>query len=812
MLCSRHLRAAPLVVALLLAGAATVAGPLAAQETTPQESGDEEIRGLADEVATTDNAEFAWNDAVRLTGFKNRATPFVVEAVGEPDATPLGKVVLSRVLMALGERARATETLLAVAASEAPVALRVEAIRLLEDAADDSYEDELWAMLDNALDPRERAALGKTLWRLTKDIEAKAKLRDLLASDDFDIQVAGAIALAEVGDFGEHVRAVLQRIRDEPTGRGRLADALLTQSEWVRITETAREAATREPEVAEAVPAVPLEAIVLDALRRVKTFYVDPESLDERKLWEGAARGLVAAVGDPHTTFQSAAERENWTDHLTKEYGGIGAYVGYDKEGFFIISRPMFGSPAWKSKLRSGDRVISVDGWETIGEDINEIVKHLRGPADQDVTVEIVRKGWTEPRKITLTRGNIKVPTVYADLLPGGVGYVMVDTFAKNTADEFRRTLRDLERRGARAIVLDLRWNSGGYLRTAQSMADYLLPPGKLVVETAGRAGVHPDETYITKGSSSAWSRSVPIRVLVNGASASASEILSGCLQVHGRASVVGLRTYGKGSVQNVYPIFTRPFAEPWTDINDNGAWDDREPFDDRNENGRRDAGEAYLDLDKNGRWNPAEPYEDANANSQYDSPAVKVTIAKYYVGRRPGAHQINPHRVEMIVGGKREWLGGIEPDLPVASDAIDGWRAEAISKLEEQGVFDVYIDKVFETDNDTMMRLAVSDTRNPADYPRFAEFYASLDTQLSEEDVWYWLHSLLRTKASDKLGRLLVGDWAVDAQLQRAIGDLGDAVGAVAEAPEYTFIAERTFDVPDSYKPEILAKARPVK
>lgn len=806
MLFPRSFRAAPLA-ALLLAGAVLVGGPVLAQD-----QGDEEIRGLADAVATADDAGYAWNDALRLAEYKEKATPFVVEAVGTADATPLGRVALSRVLLALGERSRATEALLAVAGSDAPVAVRVEAVRLLEDAADDTYEDQLWALLDNALDPRLRAALGKTLWRLTKDLEAKARLRDLLKSEDIDIRVAGAIALAEVGDFGEHVRAVLQQIRDEPTDRGRLADALLSKSEWVRITESAREAESRPEEIPEAAPASPLEAILLETLQRVRAFYVHPDNLEDQKLWEGAARGLVAAVGDPYTVFQSAAERESWNDNLTKEYGGIGAYVGYDEDGFFIITRPMFGSPAWNAKLRSGDRVISVDGWETSGEDLNEIVKHLRGPANEPVTVEVVRKGWTEPRKITLTRGFIRVPTVYTEFLPGNVGYVMVDNFAKNTAEEFRQALRDLERQGATSLVLDLRWNSGGYLRTAEQMADYLLPAGDLVVETAGRPGVHPDETYVSKGSSSEWSRSVPLRVLINGASASASEILSGCLQAHGRAKIVGLRSYGKGSVQNVYPIFTQPFAEAWTDLNRNGGWDDAEPWDDRNENGRRDAGEPYLDLDKNGRWSPAEPYTDANGNGQYDSPAIKVTIAKYYVGTRPGAHEINPHRQEMIVNGRREWLGGIEPDLPIASDDIEGWRAEAIADLEEAGVFDAYLEKAIEAHHDTMMRLALQDTRNPSDYPGFAEFFTGLDTKLSEQDVWFWLHSRLRAKASDRLGRLLVGDWAIDAQLQRAIFDLMSSVDALGKIPSYAFLTERAFEIPDNHKPENLAKARPVE
>ena len=422
----RSPRVLPTAAALLLAGASLLAGPALAQEDV-----DEEIRGLADAVATAEDAGYAWNDAVRLGEYKNKATPFVVEALGMDDTTPLGRVVLARVLLNVGERGQAADALLGVAGSDAPVALRIEAIRLLEDAADDTYEDDLWPMLDDALDHRLRAALGKTLWRLTKDLEAKGKLRDLLRSDDFDIRVSGAIALAEVGDFGEHVRAVLQRIRDEPTERGRLADALLSKSEWVRITEAAREAPA--PEVSDTIPSDPLEKLVWDTMKKLRRFYVDPEKLeDQQKLWEGAARGLVSSVGDPYTTFQSAEERDSWTDHLTKEYGGIGAYVGYDKEGFFIITRPMFGSPAWKANLRSGDRVLAVDGWETTGEELDEIVKHLRGPADEPVTIKVVRKGFTEAKEMTLTRGSIRVPTVYSDVLPG--------TSATSSSTTSRRT------------------------------------------------------------------------------------------------------------------------------------------------------------------------------------------------------------------------------------------------------------------------------------------------------------------------------------------------------------------------------------
>ena len=417
---------------------------------------------------------------------------------------------------------------------------------------------------------------------------------------------------------------------------------------------------------------------------------------------------------------------------------------------------------------------------------------------------------------MSLVRAQIKVPTVYTALLPGKVGYVQVDNFAKNTAEEFRDGLEALRRQGAESVVLDLRYNSGGLLRTAEELADYVLPSGKLVVETKGRSGVYRNESYVSTGTSTSWSRSVPLTVLVNGSSASASEILSGALQMHGRAKVVGERTFGKGSVQNVYPLFTSPYAERFTDTNGNRGWDDDEPFEDRNENGQWDKGERFADYDGNERWSPAEPYVDANGNKRYDSPAVKVTIAKYYVGRKHGAYEFNPNRQEMIVEGRRVWLGGIEPDVAVEFDPFDGWRNEAIAKLEEKKVFQGYIDEYFDANRERLIELAQRDTRNPGDWPRFEEFYASLgDTKLSREDVWYWLHLRVRDHASSVLGKLLVGDWAVDPQIQRAILALRQESPEDAElrrAPEYSFIETKEWTTPATYGPEALKSARPVK
>lgn len=784
-----------------------------ARGVAQDESSEAEIQELAEMVATQEDPQFAWNDALRLADFEDEAVTFAVEAAKLPDATPLGRIAIARVLLELGERGRAGQVLIDVAASEAPVALRVEAVDVLGETAEDRHEDRLYEILDTALDPRLRASIAKALWNLTKDIDAKQRLRDLLRSDDLDLRIAGALALAEVRDFSEEVRAVLERIRFEPTYRGRLADALLEKDDTERMAVASVPRATPPSETE--FDLGPAE-VVQKALERLQEQFVDPGQLtDTAKLWEGAAKGLVEAVGDPYTTYQSTDDREQWNDNLQKEYGGIGAYVGFNQDDIFTITRPMFQGPAWNADLRAGTMILEVDGVPTTGKDLTDIVKILRGEPGSTVTLSIYRRGWEKPRERKLVRGKIQVPSVYHDLLPGGVGYVLVETFGSRTSQEFIQALDTLRKAGANSLVLDLRSNTGGYLSTAQRMAEALLPAGKLVVETKGRPDAGVVDAYVTRGMSIPWSRETPLVVLIDNASASASEILAGALHKHGRAKLVGLRSFGKGSVQNVYPVCVEPFCEPWTDRDGNGHRDDEEPYRDNNGNGTFDEGEPYFDRNEDGRWSPAEPFVDRNGNGQFDAPAVKVTIAKYYVSTEQGRFEFNPHREEMLVAGERVWLGGLEPDFPVSAAEMEGWESEEIARLEEAGRFDEYIDTQYPPNKELFMQLVRRDTRNPqADYPGFNEFYASLETKLDETAVWRWLHAKLRNHASNDIGKLLVGDFAVDPQLQRAILELrrsADAAPELSEASEYEFLESVDFDVPSTYG-EALEKARPVK
>jgi carboxyl-terminal processing protease len=819
---SHRLRALAASTALTLLVLAAPGSSARADEPGKDSSAD--IKSLAESVATATNDRDAWNDAVKLAGYKEKAAPFAVDAAGMADATALGRVALGRVLLQVRENGRAAQVLLKVVGSEAPAEMKIAAVTLVaETDGDEETETGVKKLLDESMDPRVRAAAAKTLWVIAKDLEAKTRLKELLRSDDLDTRVEGALALAEIRDFNPEVKVVLQSLRTEPTARGRIAHALLTAQETESLLPRNPEAPAGRPAPAAAGGADPKFALLLDALRRLRERYVDPSKLDDKKLFEGAARGLVEAAGDQYTVYQSSEEHQSWDDDVVKkEYGGIGAYVGFDPDGIFSITRPMFGSPAWNANLKPGDRILRITDkrndppeFDTQGQEMDVIIRHLKGPPKTEVTITVARPGWRETRDIPLVRAMIQVPSVYSAMLPGKVGYVNVDSFAQKTPAEFGAAVAALKNEGATGLVLDLRYNGGGLLRVAEAMADYLLPKGTLVVETKGRAEDGPQETYVTKGFSDEWSRTVPLVVLINGYSASASEILSGSLQINGRAKVVGERSFGKGSVQNLYWLYDRPFAEPFTDSDGDGQWFPGDPFTDSNGNGKWDAGEKFEDWANNGRYTPAEPYEDLNANRRFDAPAVKITIAKYYIGRTPGTYEVTPQRNEMIVAGRRAVLGGIEPDFPVAADEFEGWRNEEIAKLEEKKAFEKYLDERFGEQKDLMLQLAQDDGRDPSRYPKFDEFHQSLGTKLSREEVWYWLHVRTRQYASNALGKLLVGDWLVDTQLQRAIqvvGTMPAAAENVKSAAPYSWVLAKDYPVPPTYSPEALKAARPVR
>jgi carboxyl-terminal processing protease len=263
-------------------------------------------------------------------------------------------------------------------------------------------------------------------------------------------------------------------------------------------------------------------------------------------LMRGAIRGMLAALGDQHTSYMDPDQFRQVNAGLGQEYEGIGAYVDTTGEYMTIIS-PMPGSPAEKAGLKSGDTIIKVDGEDMTGIDGNLVLKRVLGPAGTPVTLTIVRKGEDKPFDVTIVRQKIKILTTESKMLDKGIGYIKLTSFGENTKAELEKAITDLKAQNPKGLILDLRGNGGGYLETAIDVASQFLPKGVVVSEEYGDG--RKDTYEVRQGG---LATDIPLVILVNEGSASASEITAGAIQDYGRGKLVGVKTYGKGSVQIV--------------------------------------------------------------------------------------------------------------------------------------------------------------------------------------------------------------------------------------------------------------------
>ncbi len=274
-----------------------------------------------------------------------------------------------------------------------------------------------------------------------------------------------------------------------------------------------------------------------------------------------AAEGGLGAL-DRFTSFIWPAEVEEFRKHTVGEFSGVGIQIGKDEGGLRVVS-PLEGTPAYDEGIQPGDLIVKIDGKSAQGMSLNRAVMAITGPPGTQVVLTIHREGVKHEIDVPLTRARIKIHTVKGykrdeankwDYMIDSelkIAYVRVASFMDNTVDELKQTLEELQKRDVRGVILDLRVNPGGLLRSAVEMAELFLPKDKLIVKTQGR---RPDDTHRTE-SRAAATLHLPLIVMVNGASASASEIVAGAIKDHGLGLVLGERTYGKGSVQNLLPI-----------------------------------------------------------------------------------------------------------------------------------------------------------------------------------------------------------------------------------------------------------------
>lgn len=284
--------------------------------------------------------------------------------------------------------------------------------------------------------------------------------------------------------------------------------------------------------------------------RIVERDFYDRGQIDHQKLIYGAIKGMVDAVGDPYTVYQTPSQRELNDTDLRGSFDGIGIQVDM-KDNRLTVVAPIEGSPAEAAGFRPGDIVLEVDGKSLAGKTLNDTVGLIRGQRGTPVTLTILRPGTSDPFPVTVVRAEIKLKSVRARVLDDGVGYLRISSFSASTGTEMAAAVKDLMSKQPRGLIVDLRNNPGGYLQTSVEAAAQFMDPGSVVLYQ--QSGNGDRKTYRTEGGGVATG--LPLVVLVNKGSASASEIMAGALRDSGRATLIGEKTFGKGTVQNVHEL-----------------------------------------------------------------------------------------------------------------------------------------------------------------------------------------------------------------------------------------------------------------
>jgi carboxyl-terminal processing protease len=285
------------------------------------------------------------------------------------------------------------------------------------------------------------------------------------------------------------------------------------------------------------------------AYREVDRSYVDP--IEPGKMIRTAIEAMFKSL-DPYTNFYSESEIEDFRFMTTGKYGGIGAVIG-TIDGKTVVIDPYEGFPANKAGLHPGDEIIEIDGTKVTGKDNDGISKLLKGSPKTKVVLTIQKFGSTTPEKITIEREEISLsPVTYQGMINAEVGYIQFESFTEGSAEKIKKAFTDLKSKGMKKLILDLRNNGGGSLDEAVNIVGMFVPKNSLVVDTRGRRAEY-SQKYFTRNQP--IDTEIPLVVLVNENSASASEIVSGCIQDYDRGVVIGARTFGKGLVQTVRPL-----------------------------------------------------------------------------------------------------------------------------------------------------------------------------------------------------------------------------------------------------------------
>lgn len=310
------------------------------------------------------------------------------------------------------------------------------------------------------------------------------------------------------------------------------------------------EGATNIAPSASGTPSAADFSVFWQAWQDLNEYYLNnPSTTDQDKLY-GAITGLVGATGDPYTEFFDPKDSTQFQQDITGNFGGIGAELGTNASGSVVVISPLADTPAAKAGLKPEDEIVGVNGSSTEGLGVDDVVNIVRGPVGSTVTLSILRAGWSAPRDFKIVRANINVPTVQF-AMKGDVAVITLNEFTQDADTLFYQALQKAVSSNAQGLVIDLRGDPGGYLEVAVDLAGYFLKPGSQVVKEVGRAV--PTQNYTAQGNGAL--DAMPMAILIDGGTASAAEILSGALHDNRNIPLVGERSFGKGTVQQLFDL-----------------------------------------------------------------------------------------------------------------------------------------------------------------------------------------------------------------------------------------------------------------
>lgn len=299
-------------------------------------------------------------------------------------------------------------------------------------------------------------------------------------------------------------------------------------------------------------------SVFFKAWQLVKKHYVNAETIDPQKAVYGSIRGMVRSIGDKYSDFFEPQKARVFNEDVSGSFDGIGIEIGIRKELLTVVS-PLEGTPAWKAGLKAGDVILKIDGKETFDMALEEAVRLIRGKKGTVVTLTILRKDAEKPKDIEIVRDKIVVETIRKKFTAPDIGYIKINTFNPQTYVDFFLAADELTRQGARRLILDLRGNPGGYLDAAVDLAGWFLKRGSIVVQedfgVKGNSGGPSQKKKVLRADGNEFFAQTPLVVLIDEGTASASEILAAALRENRGVTIIGQKSFGKGTVQQVFDV-----------------------------------------------------------------------------------------------------------------------------------------------------------------------------------------------------------------------------------------------------------------